>query len=76
MDIFGDLNKKISVDFNSIINSNNLNYWSIRKAPAWYKKPVLLNVSFKKGELGSEFEKEFDNIMEAVEYFYNFLKSV
>lgn len=30
----------------------------------------------KKGELGTEIEKEFDTIMEAMEYFYIFLKSV
>lgn len=76
MDIFGDLNKKISVDFNSIVNSNNLNYWSIRKAQYYCKKRVLLNASFKQGELSTEIEKEFDTIMEAAEYLYNFLKSV
>lgn len=79
MDIFDNMDKKILNDFNSVVNSNNLTYWSIRKAPAWYKKPVLLNVSFKKSELDTEIyhsEKEFDTIMEAVEYFYNFLKSV
>lgn len=76
MDIFGDINKRTPIDFNSVVNSNNLTYWSIRKAPAWQKKSVLLSASFKKGELGTEIEKEFDTIMEAVEYFYNFLKSV
>ena len=76
MSIFGDINKRTPIDFNSVVNSNNLAYWSIRKAPTWYKKPVLLNASFKQGELSSEFEKEFDTIMEAVEYLYNFLKSV
>ena len=76
MDIFGDVNKRRPIDFNSVANSNNLTYWSIRKAPAWYKKSVLLSASFRQGELGTEIEKEFDTIMEAVEYFYNFLKSV
>lgn len=76
MSIFGDINKKMSIDFNSVVNSNNLSYWSIRKAPAWQKKSVLLSASFRQGELGTEIEKEFDTIMEAVEYFYNFLKSV
>ena len=54
MDIFGDINKRRPIDFNSVVNSNNLAYWSIRKAPAWYKKPVLLNASFRQGELGTE----------------------
>ena len=76
MDIFGDINKRTPIDFNSVVNSNNLAYWSIRKAPAWYENPVLLNASFRQGELGTEIEKEFDTIMEAMEYFYIFLKSV
>lgn len=76
MDIFGDVNKRRPIDFNSVVNSNNLTYWSIRKAPAWQKKSVILSASFRQGELGTEIEKEFDTIMEAVEYFYNFLKSV
>ena len=76
MDIFGDVNKRRPIDFNSVVNSNNLTYWSIRKAPGWQKKSVLLSASFRQGELGTEIEKEFDTIMEAVEYLYNFLKSV
>lgn len=76
MSIFGDINKKMPIDFNSVVNSNNLSYWSIRKAPGCQKKSVILSVSFRQGELGTEIEKEFDTIMEAVEYFYNFLKSV
>ena len=76
MDIFGDVNKRRPIDFNSVVNSNNLTYWPIRKAPACQKKSVLLSAYFRQGELGTEIEKEFDTIMEAVEYFYNFLKSV
>lgn len=57
MSIFGNINKRTPVDFNSVVNSNNLTYWSIRKAPFCDKNRVLLNVSFKQDGLGTEIEK-------------------
>lgn len=76
MDIFGDVNKRTPIDFNSVVNSNNLTYWSISLAPVVSNRNVKLNATFKQGGMTCELEKYFDTIMEEVEYLYNFLKSV
>ena len=42
----------------------------------WDKNKVELQLTFRKGDIESSLDKKFDTIMEAVEYFYNFLKTI
>lgn len=42
----------------------------------WEKDKVELYISFEKDGIQSSLDKKFDTIMEAVEYFYNFLKTL
>ena len=64
-----------SIDFNQVVKSNNLRYWRISKA-IWEKDKIELHITFEKDGIESSLDKKFDTIMEAVEYFYNFLKTI
>ena len=64
-----------SIDFNQVVKSDNLRYWRISKA-TWEKEKVELHITFEKDGIQSTLDKHFDTIMEAVEYFYNFLKTI
>ena len=64
-----------SIDFNQVVKSDNLRYWIISKA-TWEKDKVELHITFEKDGIQSTLDKHFDTIMEAVEYFYNFLKTI
>ena len=77
-----DINKLIgskksvpSIDFNQVVNCDNLTYWRISKA-IWEKDKIELHITFEKDGIESSLDKKFDTIMEAVEYFYNFLKTI
>ena len=64
-----------SIDFNQVVNCDNLTYWRISN-DVWDKNKVELNLTFRKDGIESSLDKKFDTIMEAVEYFYNFLKTI
>ena len=64
-----------SIDFNQIVNYDNLTYWRIGN-DVWDKNKVELRLTFRKDGIESSLEKNFDTIMEAIEYFYNFLKTI
>ena len=64
-----------SIDFNQVVKSDNLRGWRISKA-TWEKDKVELHITFEKDGIQSTLDKHFDTIMEAVEYFYNFLKTI
>lgn len=64
-----------SIDFNQVVKSDNLRYWRISKA-TWEKDKVELHITFEKDGIQNSLDKKFDTIMEAVEYFYNFLKTI
>ena len=73
--LIGSRKSVLSIDFNQVVKSDNLRYWSIRK-PTWEKDKVELHITFEKDGIQSTLDKNFDTIMEAVEYFYNFLKTI
>lgn len=62
-----------TVDFNSVVKKKNLYSWVIYGS---YDNKVKLEFSFCKEGIKSTVEKRFNTIMEAVEYFYNFLKTI
>ena len=64
-----------SIDFNQVVNYNNLTYWRISN-DVWDKNKVELHLTFRKDGIESSLDKKFNTIMEAVEYFYNFLKTI
>lgn len=64
-----------SIDFNQVVKCDNLRYWRISKA-TWERYKVELNITFEKDGIQSTLDKKFDTIMEAVEYFYSFLKTI
>ena len=64
-----------SIDFNQVVKSDNIRGWRISKA-TWEKDKVELRITFEKEGIQSTLDKKFDTIMEAVEYFYNFLKTI
>lgn len=77
-----DINKLIgrktsvpSIDFNQVVKSDNLRYWRISRA-TWDRDKVELHITFEKDGTQSSLDKTFNTIMEAVEYFYNFLKTI
>ena len=77
-----DINKLIgskksvpSIDFNQVVNCDNLKYWRISN-DVLDKNKVELHLTFEKDGTQSTLDKKFDTIMEAVEYFYNFLKTI
>ena len=65
----------LSIDFNQVVKSNNLRYQRISRA-TWEKDKVELHITFEKEDIQSTLDKKFNTIMEAVEYFYNFLKTI
>ena len=64
-----------SIDFNQVVKCDNLRYWRISRA-TWERDKVELHLTFEKDGTQSTLDKKFDTIMEAVEYFYNFLKTI
>ena len=64
-----------SIDFNQVVKIYNLRYWRISKA-TWEKDKVELHITFEKDGIQSTLDKNFDTIIEAVEYFYNFLETL
>ena len=78
MDIGKLIGRKKSVpliDFNQVVKCDNLRYWRISN-DVWDKNKVELHLTFRKDGIESSLDKKFDTIMEAVEYFYNFLKTI
>ena len=78
MDIWKLIGRKKSVpsiDFNQVVNCDNLTYWRISNG-VWDKNKVKLHITLEKDGIESSLDKKFDTIMEAVEYFYNFLKTI
>lgn len=73
--LIGNTTSVLSIDFNQVVKCDNLRYWRISKA-TWEKDKVELHISFEKDGIQSSLDKKFDTIMEAVEYFYNFLKTL
>lgn len=73
--LIGNTTSIPSIDFNQVVKCDNLRYWRISKA-TWEKDKVELHISFEKNGIQSSLDKKFDTIMEAVEYFYNFLKTL
>ena len=64
-----------SIDFNQVVKCDNLRYWRISRA-TWERDKVELHITFEKDGTQSTLDKKFDTIMGAVEYFYNFLKTI
>lgn len=64
-----------SIDFNQVVKLDNLLYWRISSI-ALDRNKVELHVSFRENGIESSLTKRFDTIMEAVVYFYNFLKTI
>ena len=64
-----------SIDFNQVVKCDNLRYWRISRA-TWEIDKVELHITFEKDGIKITLDKKFDTIMEAVEYFYNFLKTI
>ena len=64
-----------SIDFNQVVKCDNLRYWRISRA-TWERDKVELHLTFEKDGTQSTLDKKFDTIMEAVDYFYNFLKTI
>ena len=73
--LIGNTTSVPSIDFNQVIKSDNLRYWRISKA-TWEKDKVELHITFEKDGIQSTLDKNFDTIVESVEYFYNFLKTL
>lgn len=73
--LIGNTTSVSSIDFNQVVKCDNLRYWRISKA-TWEKDKVELHIIFEKDGIQSILDKNFDTIMEAVEYFYNFLKTL
>lgn len=51
-----------SIDFNQVVNSDNLRYWRISKATC-EKHKVELHITFEKDGIQSTLDKHFDTIM-------------
>ena len=73
--LIGNTTSVPSIDFNQVVKYNNLRYWRISRA-TWEKDKVELHIIFEKDGIQSTLDKNFDTIIEAVEYFYNFLKTL
>ena len=73
--LIGNTTSVLSIDFNQVVKSDNLRYWRISRA-TWEKDKVELHITFEKEGIQSTLDKKFDTIMETVEYFYNFLKTI
>ena len=73
--LIGNTTSVPSINFNQVVKCDNLRYWRISRA-TWEKDKVELHIIFEKDGIQSILDKNFDTIMEAVEYFYNFLKTL
>ena len=73
--LIGNTTSVPSIDFNQVVKYNNLRYWRISKAIG-EKDKVELHITFEKDGIQSTLDKNFDTIVESVEYFYNFLKTL
>ena len=73
--LIGNITSVPSIDFNQVVKIDNLRYWRISRA-TWEKDKIELHITFEKDGIQSTLDKNFDTIMEAVEYFYNFLKTL
>lgn len=73
--LIGNTTSVPSIDFNRVVKCDNLRYWRISKAIG-EKDKAELHITFEKDGIQSTLDKNFDTIMEAVEYFYNFLKTL
>lgn len=73
--LIGNTTSVPSIDFNQVVKCDNLRHWRISKA-IWEKDKVELHITFEKDGIESSLDKNFDTIMEAVGYFYNFLKTI
>ena len=73
--LIGNTTSVPSIDFNQVVKIDNLRYWRISKAIG-EKDKIELHITFEKDGIQSTLYKNFDTIMEAVEYFYNFLKTL
>lgn len=73
--LIGNMTSVPSIDFNQVVKLDNLLYWRISSI-ALDRNKVELHVSFRENGIESSLTKRFDTIMEAVVYFYNFLKTI
>lgn len=73
--LIGNMTSVPSIDFNQVVKLDNLLYWRISSI-ALDRNKVELHVSFRENGIESSLNKRFDTIMEAVVYFYNFLKTI
>lgn len=73
--LIGNMTSVPSIDFNQVVKLDNILYWRISSI-ALERNKVELHVSFRENGIESSLNKKFDTIMEAVEYFYNFLKTI
>lgn len=73
--LIGNTTSVPSIDFNQVVKCDNLRHWRISKA-IWAKDKVELHIAFEKDGIESSLDMNFDTIMEAVRYFYNFLKTL
>lgn len=73
--LIGNMTSVPSIDFNQVVKLDNISYWRISSI-ALERNKVELHVSFRENGIESSLTKRFNTIMEAVEYFYNFLKTI
>ena len=73
--LIGNTTSVPSIDFNQVVKYNNLRYWRLSRA-TWEKVNVVLHIIFEKDGIQSTLDKNFDTIIEAVKYFYNFLETL
>lgn len=73
--LIGNKKSALSIDFNQVVKCDNLRHWKISRA-TWERDKVELHITFEKDGVKSTLDKKFDTIMEAVKYFYNFLKTI
>ena len=73
--LIGNMTSVPSIDFNQVVKLDNISYWRISSI-ALERNKVELHVSFMENGIESSLTKRFNTIMEAVEYFYNFLKTI
>lgn len=73
--LIGDSKDFPNIDFNSVVKCDNIKWWKI-EPPLFDRSKVELTVAFEKDGINSTLKKKFDTIMEAVQYFYKFLKTL
>lgn len=73
--LIGNTTSVPSIDFNQVVKCDNLRFWRISRA-LWEKDKVELHIDFEKDGIQSSLNKNLNTIIEAVEYFYNFLKTL